>query len=89
MVANGVIAPQVKVRVFYHDKCFDGACSASLFARFHRERITTGAEYSYHEGWCIAQVLCLTRPILLATRTPLSIQVFRLRRKLPGCLIII
>ncbi|HMD19682.1 MAG TPA: hypothetical protein VKH40_05145 [Alloacidobacterium sp.] len=38
----------MKVRVFYHDKCFDGACSASLFARFHRERITTGAEYSYH-----------------------------------------
>jgi hypothetical protein len=38
----------LKVRVFYHDKCFDGACSASLFARFHRERITTGAEYSYH-----------------------------------------
>lgn len=38
----------MKVRVFYHDKCFDGACSASLFARFHRERITVGAEYSYH-----------------------------------------
>ena len=27
------------VRVFYHDKCFDGACSASLFTRFHRECI--------------------------------------------------
>lgn len=38
----------MKVRVFYHDKCFDGACAASLFARFHRERITAGAEYSYH-----------------------------------------
>jgi hypothetical protein len=38
----------LKVRVFYHDKCFDGACSASLFARFHRERITPDAEYSYH-----------------------------------------
>ena len=36
------------VRVFYHDKCFDGACSASLFTRFHRERIAAGAEYSYH-----------------------------------------
>ena len=38
----------VKVRVFYHDKCFDGACSASLFTRFHRERIESGADYSYH-----------------------------------------
>ncbi len=37
----------MKVRVFYHDKCFDGACSASLFARFHRERIAPGAEYEY------------------------------------------
>jgi dihydroorotate dehydrogenase (fumarate) len=26
----------LRVRVFYHDKCFDGACSASLFTRFHR-----------------------------------------------------
>jgi len=36
------------VRVFYHDKCFDGACSASLFTRFHRECIAKGAEYEYH-----------------------------------------
>jgi hypothetical protein len=34
-------------RVFYHDHCFDGACSASLFTRFHRERIGE-AEFSYH-----------------------------------------
>ncbi len=39
----------MQVRVFYHDKCFDGACSASLFARFHRECIAQGpASYSYH-----------------------------------------
>ena len=43
----------MQVRVFYHDKCFDGACSASLFARFHRERIAPefgsgAASYSYH-----------------------------------------
>jgi len=38
----------LQVRVFYHDKCFDGACSASLFTRFHRERIATGASYEYH-----------------------------------------
>lgn len=38
----------MQVRVFYHDKCFDGACSASLFTRFHRECIHSGADYSYH-----------------------------------------
>ena len=38
----------MRVRVFYHDKCFDGACSASLFTRFHRECITAGASYQYH-----------------------------------------
>src|SRR5208337_4108358 len=38
----------LNVRVFYHDKCFDGACSASLFARFHRECITPAAAYTYH-----------------------------------------
>jgi hypothetical protein len=37
----------LKVRVFYHDKCFDGACSASLFSRFHRERIQSDAEYEF------------------------------------------
>jgi hypothetical protein len=38
----------LRVRVFYHDKCFDGACSASLFTRFHRECVTPGASYEYH-----------------------------------------
>ena len=42
----------MRVRVFYHDKCFDGACSASLFTRFYRECIAPGAgsavEYEYH-----------------------------------------
>jgi len=38
----------LKVRVFYHDKCFDGVCSASLFARFHRECVTPDADYEYH-----------------------------------------
>ena len=40
--------PVLRVRVFYHDKCFDGACSASLFTRFHRECIAPGAAYEYH-----------------------------------------
>jgi hypothetical protein len=38
----------LRVRVFYHDKCFDGACSASLFTRFHRECVNPLAEYEYH-----------------------------------------
>ena len=38
----------LRVRVFYHDKCFDGACSASLFTRFHRECIARDAAYEYH-----------------------------------------
>ena len=38
----------MRVRVFYHDKCFDGACSASLFTRFHRECVAKDASYEYH-----------------------------------------
>ena len=38
----------MKVCVFYHDRCFDGACSASLFMRFHRECIRKDAHYGYH-----------------------------------------
>ncbi|WP_188554823.1 DHH family phosphoesterase [Edaphobacter dinghuensis] len=34
-------------RIFYHDKCFDGACSASLFTRFHRECIGGVDQYDY------------------------------------------
>jgi len=38
----------LRVRVFYHDKCFDGACSASLFTRFHRECVAKGASYEFN-----------------------------------------
>ena len=34
-------------KIFFHDKCFDGACSASLFTRFHQECIRTADNYSY------------------------------------------
>ncbi len=37
----------MRVKVFYHDKCFDGSCSASLFARFYHERIDPGAEFTF------------------------------------------
>jgi hypothetical protein len=35
------------VRVFYHDKCFDGASSAALFSRFYRERIRSDVDFVY------------------------------------------
>ncbi len=35
------------MRVFYHDKCFDGACSAALFSRFYRERIRSDVNFVY------------------------------------------
>ncbi|HLX84609.1 MAG TPA: hypothetical protein VKR59_11980 [Terriglobales bacterium] len=35
------------MRVFYHDKCFDGASSAALFTRFYRERIRSDVDFVY------------------------------------------
>jgi len=37
----------LKCGVFYHDHCFDGACSASVFTRFHRECFGTAQEFPY------------------------------------------
>jgi hypothetical protein len=37
----------LKVRVFYHDKCFDGASSAAVFARFYRERIRSDVDFVF------------------------------------------
>jgi hypothetical protein len=37
----------VKIRVFFHDRCFDGAASAALFSRFYRERIREEAEFQF------------------------------------------
>lgn len=34
-------------RVLFHNNCFDGACSAALFTRFHRECFGTAHEYVY------------------------------------------
>ena len=34
-------------RVLHHDRCFDGACSAALFTRFHRTCIEPTATYQY------------------------------------------
>jgi hypothetical protein len=37
----------VKVRICFHDKCFDGAASAAVFSRFYRERINPDARFFY------------------------------------------
>ena len=35
----------MRVRLFYHDRCFDGACSAALFAEFFRRRFDPAADF--------------------------------------------
>jgi hypothetical protein len=37
----------LKVKVFYHDRCFDGACSAALFSRFYADRIRNDVDFVY------------------------------------------
>ena len=37
----------MRVRVFYHDRCFDGASSAALFSRFYQERIREDVKFEY------------------------------------------
>ena len=37
----------MRVKVFYHGKCFDGTASAAVFARFYRERIRRDAEFQF------------------------------------------
>jgi len=41
------VAQPVKVRLFFHDRCFDGAASSAVFYRFFRERIKPGAEFCF------------------------------------------
>jgi hypothetical protein len=37
----------MRVRVLYHDHCFDGAASAAFFSRFYRGAIHPDAEFTY------------------------------------------
>lgn len=37
----------IRVRVFFHDKCFDGVSSAAVFSRFYRERVRADADYVF------------------------------------------
>jgi len=41
------VADPVKVRLCFHDRCFDGAASAAVFFRFFRERLHPGAEFHF------------------------------------------
>ena len=34
-------------RVLHHNQCFDGACSAAVFTKFHQECIGTASDYEY------------------------------------------
>lgn len=35
-------------RVLHHNQCFDGACSAAVFSKFHCDVIGTATAYEYH-----------------------------------------
>jgi hypothetical protein len=37
----------LKVRLCFHDRCFDGAASSAVFLRFYRERIARNAEFAF------------------------------------------
>ncbi|MBI5542715.1 MAG: hypothetical protein HY901_02425, partial [Deltaproteobacteria bacterium] len=37
----------MKIKVLFHDACFDGAASAAVFTRFFRERVDAKAEFAY------------------------------------------
>jgi len=41
------MASSPRIRLFFHDKCFDGAASAAVFARFYGERIHPGAQFDF------------------------------------------
>jgi hypothetical protein len=41
------VADPVKVRLCFHDRCFDGAASSAVFYRFFRERIQPGAKFYF------------------------------------------
>jgi hypothetical protein len=38
---------RLKVRVFFHGKCFDGTASAALFSRFYRESVRSDVQFQF------------------------------------------
>lgn len=41
------ISVSLRLRLFFHDRCFDGAASAAVFTRFYRESITCDVEFRF------------------------------------------
>ena len=39
--------PMTRVRLCFHDRCFDGTASAALFYRFYRERFDKDAQFGF------------------------------------------
>src|SRR5687768_15063707 len=37
----------MKLRVLFHDSCFDGAASAAVFTRFYREKVRKDVDVDY------------------------------------------
>jgi hypothetical protein len=37
----------MRVRILYHDHCFDGAASAAFFSRFYEEKFSPGAQFDF------------------------------------------
>lgn len=37
----------MRVRILYHDHCFDGAASAAFFSRFHEQMYSPGAQFEF------------------------------------------
>ncbi len=37
----------MRMKVFFHDSCFDGLASAAVFSEFYRRKIREGAEFEY------------------------------------------
>ncbi|HLJ49688.1 MAG TPA: hypothetical protein VKU01_26930 [Bryobacteraceae bacterium] len=37
----------MRVRILYHDHCFDGAASAAFFSRFYEDKYAPGAEFEF------------------------------------------
>ena len=42
-----VMAQHMKIRILYHDHCFDGAASSALFSRFMADAFHPGASFEY------------------------------------------
>ena len=49
----------MRVHVLFHDRCFDGIASAATFTRFFREKIDSGATFTYRGLTHAAGTSCL------------------------------